>query len=111
MRRREEPRPRIRSYSLEPDVIPDPEAPEQWREVLKLTLRGDYFHRGATPIFVSVGDVEALPFETDGTTLICYLLSEPPEGARIVVIQGDLVMVAPQPFSRERLRRPRTGGG
>ena len=101
---------RPRSASLDARTRERPGLRERGRrrDVLKLTLWGDYFHIGAIPIRLAVGDVPAIPVDGGSSVLVCHLDEQPPEGAPVVVEQGDLRLEAPEPFTIRALEQ---GGG
>ena len=101
--------PRIHRWALERESVPDYERPGRRRAVLRLTLWGDYFHIGAQPIRVAVGDVPAIPVDGGEKMLVCHLVEQPPEGAPIIVEQGDQRLEAPEPFTMRALGE--RGGG
>jgi hypothetical protein len=106
-------RPRLYEYRLRRVRLRDPLDLQEPRDALELVIRGDYFHMGATPIYVYVGGVKALPQEVspDGTLLTAYLFEQPPDGSPIVVDQGSFALETPEPFTMRRLERaPRRGG-
>jgi hypothetical protein len=105
-------RPRLYEYSLRRVQLRDPLELSEPRDALELVIRGDYFHMGATAIYVYVGGLKALPqaVSPDGTLLTAYLFEQPPEGAPIVVDQGSFALETPEPFTIRRLERsPRRG--
>jgi hypothetical protein len=104
-----EDRPEIRGWTVERESVPDYERPGRRRDVLKLTLWGDHFHVGATPIRVAVGDVPAIPVDGGSRVIVCHLHEQPPEGAPVVVEQGDLRLEAPEPFTIRALEQGRGG--
>jgi hypothetical protein len=107
-------RRRLRDVAFEWARRPDPNKPDQLHDVVKLTARGDYFHVGATPLYVRVGEMRLVPaaISPDQTQLVAYLPVLPPDGAPVLVEQGDQVLEAPRPFrARDVTGKPPSGPG
>ncbi len=102
------PRPTtLDSYDLEEVDVPFGERDAPVRAT-RITIHGtNIFMRALEPI-VRVGDVQVLypRIQPDEKTIVGYLTTTPPEGARIeLAYRGQGSVAAAEPFTIKKLRR------
>ncbi|MFX0125472.1 MAG: hypothetical protein ACFFAE_17760 [Candidatus Hodarchaeota archaeon] len=97
----------IEDYDLKEVILPKDKTMES-RKAIAITIRGRNFKAVAQPLRALVGDISIryLRIAPDEKSIVGILLKEPPKGAYVDVILGNLDHARhPDPFNPSMIKR------